>query len=282
MRRLPSTIFAAIALISASVISAPALAAERPNVLIMGEDIDRDSIRRGSQAFSRTLNAVATEMQKAGYKVYDETAISLEEFKQGRIFRRNDELIDIAKSVRAAPIDVVVIFSVFPEIDRRRHTTRLFASVTGRMVDVNNGRRLGNFTEKTRQHRNVAPECSRECLVRYFSAIAEDFGHEVGQVLSFKLAAAAGLAGAYKMEFVDFPLKDITEIEEFLTAFAGYQRHRIITGSSDGRRVYWYETSSDKARLSRNLRLMLDHIGIEGRTRFDANSFIVTRLGALK
>jgi hypothetical protein len=27
---------------------------------------------------------------------------------------------------------------------------------------------------------------------------------------------------------------------------------------------------------------MLDHIGIEGRTRFDANSFIVTRLGALK
>ncbi|MBT5178707.1 MAG: hypothetical protein HOL97_07015, partial [Rhodospirillaceae bacterium] len=65
-------------------------------------------------------------------------------------------------------------------------------------------------------------------------------------------------------------------------AFKGYQRHRMMTGSSDGRRLYWYETSSDKARLSRNLRLMLDHIGIEGRTKFEANSFIVTRLGALK
>ena len=198
------------------------------------------------------------------------------------IDKRNDELIDIAKSVREAPIDVVVIFSIFSEIDRRRHTTRLFASVTGRMVDVNNGRRLGNFTEKTRQQRNVAPDCSRECLVRYFSAISEEFGQEVGRVLSFKLAAAAGLAGAYKMEFVDFSAKDITEIEEFLTAFSGYQRHRVMQGSSDGRRVYWYETSSDKARLNRNLRLMLDHIGIHGRLKFEQNSFIVTRLGTIR
>ncbi|MFP6732513.1 MAG: hypothetical protein VB959_01575 [Rhodospirillales bacterium] len=282
MKRIASTIVASMALVSAYAMSGAAQGAERPNVLIMGEDIDRDSIRRGSQAFNRTLNAIATEMQKAGYKVYDETAITLEEFKQGRIFRRNDELIDIAKSVREAPIDVVVIFSIFPEIDRRRHTTRLFASVTGRMVDVNNGRRLGNFTEKTRQQRNVAPDCSRECLVRYFSAISEEFGQEVGRVLSFKLAAAAGLAGAYKMEFVDFSAKDITEIEEFLTAFSGYQRHRVMQGSSDGRRVYWYETSSDKARLNRNLRLMLDHIGIHGRLKFEQNSFIVTRLGTIR
>ena len=157
MKRIAFTIVASMALVSAYAMSGAAQGAERPNVLIMGEDIDRDSIRRGSQAFNRTLNAIATEMQKVGYKVYDETAITLEEFKQGRIFRRNDELIDIAKSVREAPIDVVVIFSIFPEIDRRRHTTRLFASVTGRMVDVNNGRRLGNFTEKPASSATLRP-----------------------------------------------------------------------------------------------------------------------------
>lgn len=93
----------------------------------MGEDIDRDSTRGVSQAFNRTLNAIASEMQQANYKVYEETAITLEKFKKGRVFRTEDELIDIAKSIRAGPIDVVVILSVFPEIDRRLHTTRLFA-----------------------------------------------------------------------------------------------------------------------------------------------------------
>ena len=82
-------------IVSAFAISDAAYAAERPNILIMGEDFVKDSIRRGSQPFNRTLNAIATEMRDAGFTVYDETAISLDDFKQGRKFRRQGELIPL-------------------------------------------------------------------------------------------------------------------------------------------------------------------------------------------
>ena len=294
MNRFTSFIIASVAVVSAFAMTGTADAAERPNILIMGEDFDKDSIRRGSQAFNRTLNAIATEMQDAGYKVFDESAISLDDFKQGRKFRRHDELIDIAKSVTEAPIDMVIIFSIFPQIEQRPHTTRVYASVTGRMVDVNNSRRLGNFTEETRQRRNVAPDCGRDCLIRNFGSISEEFGREVGRVLTIKLETLAvrqqrsggrdprGLQGAYKMEFIGFHPKEITEVEEFITSFSGYQHHRVMKGSRETRKVYWYETNSDQARLDRNLRLMLEHVGIRGRIKFERNTFFVNRIAKLR
>ena len=294
MSRFASIIAASIAIVSAFAISDSAYAAERPNILIMGEDFDKDSIRRGSQPFNRTLNAIATEMLDAGFTVYDETAISLDDFKQGRKFRRQDELIDIAKSVTQAPIDIIIIFSIFPQIEQRQHTTRVYASVTGRMVNVNTGRRLGNFTEETRQRRNVAPDCKRDCLIRNFGIISEEFGREVGRVLTIKLedlaarqqSASGGgskaLQGAYKMEFIGFQIKEITEIEEFFSAFSGYQHHRLMKGSRETRRVYWYETKSDETRLDRNLRLMLEHMGVRGRIKFERNTFFVNRIAKLR
>lgn len=128
----------------------------------------------------------------------------------------------------------------------------------------------------------MSPDCSRECLIRYFSPISEDFGHEVGSVLSFKFASATAAAGAYKVEFVNYSAENITKIEEFLTAFNRYERHRMMAGTGTGtsRHVYWYETTSDKTRLGRHLRLMLDHMGVNGQTRLEQISFIVTRRGA--
>ena len=55
---------------------APSMAVE-PNVLIMGEDWDEDTIPRKSQIFERVIDAVAGQLNKAGFKVIDETMACL-------------------------------------------------------------------------------------------------------------------------------------------------------------------------------------------------------------
>ena len=92
---------------------------EHVNILVMGDDSNPNALPRDHQAFERVINAIATELQTYGFTVYDETALTLRRFKQGRVGRADDELIDIARSVDEAPIDVAVIFSVFPQRDSR-------------------------------------------------------------------------------------------------------------------------------------------------------------------
>jgi hypothetical protein len=73
----------------------------------------------------------------------------------------------------------------------------------------------------------------------------------------------------------------MTIIKDRITAFAGYEHHRPIN-TSLRTHEYWYETSSASVRLNRNLRLMLDGIGIEARLTFGGSQFRVDKIGARK
>ena len=55
-----------------------------------------------------------------------------------------------------------------------------------------------------------------------------------------------------------------------------------MKGSRETRRVYWYETKSDETRLDRNLRLMLEHMGVRGRIKFERNTFFVNMIAKLR
>jgi hypothetical protein len=59
-------------------------------------------------------------------------------------------------------------------------------------------------------------------------------------------------------------------------AFSGYRHHRPVT-SSLRTNEYWYETDSQSARLNRNLRLMLDLMGAEGRVAFAGSIFTIEK-----
>ena len=65
--------------------------------------------------------------------------------------------------------------------------------------------------------------------------------------------------------------------DQDLAAFKGYEHHRPVTQSLRTNE-YWYETLSDSARLSRNLRLMLGHIDVEARVTFRGRTFQIDKL----
>ena len=268
---------------------------EHVNILVMGDDSNPNALPRDHQAFERVINAIATELQTYGFTVYDETALTLRRFKQGRVGRADDELIDIARSVDEAPIDVAVIFSVFPQRDSRAYTTKVYARVEGRMIDVRAGRRLGNFSEDTAARVNAPTSCTGNCLYGFMGSLDADLAREVGRVLSVKLdrrvasnnsprrssrywSNPRGLQQAYKIEFIGFHPQQITNIEDFISAFEGYIHHRVMQRSRETRKIYWYETRSGTAQMDRSLRLMLDDLKIRSRIKFERNTFFVNRI----
>ena len=264
-------------------------------VLIMGEDTDKDTVPRGSRVFKRVQDALSNEMNNEGFDVYDETAVTLDVAAQGRVRRTDAEIIDVARSVNRPPIDVAVIYSIYAKIQKRGYTTKIRTRITGRLLNVKSGKRLGNFEVELPQSDNAPVQCNRECILETVGKNARILGMDLGAVLAKKLDGIspasgststsgddkAGMSSAYTIVFSGFTPDEITSIEEYIVAFKGYEHHRLVSQLL-WTNEYWYETSSKAARLSRNLRLMLDQVGVEGRVAFSGNTFQLDKIAERK
>jgi hypothetical protein len=257
----------------------------------MGEDADTDAVARKNRVFKRVLNALANEMNDEGFNVYDEAATTLDTFAQDRVRRTDAEVIDIARSVKRPPIDVAVLFTIYASGKKLSYTTKIRTRITGRLLNVKSGKRLGNFEVELPQPDNAPVQCNRECILETVGKNARILGMDLGAVLAKKLDGIsptsstssatgddkAGISSAYTIVFSGFTPDEITSVEEYIVAFKGYEHHRPVSQSLRTNE-YWYETSSKAARLSRNLRLMLDHVGVEGRVAFSGNNFQVDKI----
>ena len=273
-----------------SVSSNPANAADMPNILIMGEDADDDTVPRNSRVFKRVLNGLSNELHDEGFNVYDETAVTMDHSTQGRTRRVDQEVIDVARSVKRPPIDVATIFSIYARSEKKAYTRKIYTRIEGRLLNVQTGQRLGNFEVELPQPDNVKRDCNRECILETVGKNDKVLAQDLGAVLTIKLSSLtknkgfpsatqkSGLPSAFALVFNGFKSEEITRIEEYIVAFSGYKTHRPVR-SSMRQTEYWYESESDSARLNRNLRQMLDHLGVKGRVTFAGSNFKVEKIG---
>ena len=271
----------------------PSMAIEKPNLLIMGDDGDKDSVPRNSRVFRRVMDALTNEIHNEGFDVYDETAISLDDFAQGRVRRTDAEIIDIAKSIKRPPIDIAVIFTIYASARDFNYTTKIKTRVTGRILAVKSGQRLGNFEVESPREWTAAADCPRECLLETVGKYSKVLARDVGSVLAEKLAAIydedseksaddkPNLSNGFSLVFEGFTEDDVLDIEEYLVVFKGYQRHRAVY-SGRLHHEYWYESTSTATRLNRNLRKMLDHIGVSGRVTFSGSEYVLQKISKRK
>ena len=300
MKRLFLGIAAAV-MVLAFGYTAPAMAGEQPNILIMGEDADEDTIPRNSSVFKRVLDALASEMDHEGFDVYDEVAVTLDDFSQGRVRRTDAEIIDIARSVKRPPIDVAVIFSIYASAKETEYALKIRTRVTGRLLNVHSGQRLGNFEVELPRTDNAPTDCTRPCIIEVVGKHAKTLSHDLGVVLARKLDYWSptgtknsdgssfsdksdddyGMSNAYSLVFTGFTAREISRIEEYIVAFKGYQHHRPVS-SSLRTHEYWYESSSEVARLNRNMRLMLELMESDWRVVYAGNTFTVEKFSERK
>lgn len=266
----------------------PAVAGDNPNLLVMGEDGDKDTVPRSSRVFKRVLDALNEEMHNAGFNMFDETAVTLGDFAQGRSRRSDAEIIDVAKSIRRPPIDVAVIFQIYASAKPLDYTTKIRVRISGRMLNVKTGQRLGNFEVDTPDNTVAEPKCNRECILEVVGKNSKMIAADLGAVLAEKLdwmVAGEGQGGsgesqlpmAYNLIFSGFTPDDMLSIEEYLVIFSGYTSHRPVY-SSHRRAEIWYESSIKSAKLDRNLKKMLAELDLRGMVQFAGNTYTIKKI----
>ena len=294
-------------------------AADQPNVMIMGEDADEDTVPRHSRIFNRVNDALRTRMMELGFKVYNETATTMNITNPGRVRRTDAELISVAQNITAAPIDVISTFQIYASAQDNAYSDikQMRIRIVGRMLQVQTGRDLGNFEVSVgpRGLKPLPPGCNPDCVLERVGDEAKIIANEVGTVLARKLdelspsarksgevitapapvasvapppvvdltapkGGCSGLGSAYTVVFSGYESDDIRQIEQILVALSGYEHHRPIR-TQNRHYEYWYETCSDRARLERNIRSMIDQMPGQNRVALSGNRFEIERIAAV-
>lgn len=298
---------AALSLSLSMGLSTTAQAAELPNLMIMGEDYDRDAIPRDSRVFRRILNEVANTLNYDGFDVYDETAVTLDNFAQGRSRRSDAELIDIAQSITRPPIDIIVLIETYASAERLDHTTKIRTRLAGRLLDVHSGRRLGNFEISSPRNFRAPVNCNRECIMETVGDNAKLLARDVSDVLVQRLAdevdygydddryddnydnagqtsrtrvndGCRGRVQEVFLRFEGFSEQEMLDMEDVILAkFSCYVDHR--PSFSQGRsHEYAYKTRLHTGKMRRNLVRALEYLGMSGRVRYQGKEFTVAKV----
>jgi hypothetical protein len=267
-------------------------AANNANILVIGNDANKGSVSRNSPVFNRVIGALANQMHDNNFDVYDETAITLDGFDQDRINRTDAEIINIARSIKRPPIDIAVIFSIYVNTQAQGYSTKVNARIEGRLLNVQTGRRLGNFEIDNTKPWNVPSKCDLDCILENATDNSRLMASDLGAVLAEKLAwmtdggnshlgldrpGTNQMNAGYNLIFDGFSGENFAKLEEYLVVFSGYDSYRP-TEIRYTRTEIWYKSSIGTAKLLRNIKKMLAELNFKATINFIGNTFTVKKI----
>ncbi|MEO0822269.1 MAG: hypothetical protein AAF074_17800 [Pseudomonadota bacterium] len=282
-----------LALIGTALAPAQSAAQDVPNLLVMVEDSDKDTLPRDSRVQRGIINGMNDRMTGRGYRVYDEQAVGIDGYREttvsDRVRRTDQELIAVANSVNSPVIDIIVAYQVYASLDKQAYATFARMRVSGRMIDPQGGRALGSFDVTTPKTYKLPVNCSVECLKEQLSEEGRQMGIDLADVLADKLdqyfrpagavetgsvpvseggvAVASGGPGferRYSLRFSECSQRTLTDFEPYLVIFEGYVDHRADRCTAT-RCDMSYISTINPGKLQRNLVKMLDHSNHPGR-----------------
>ena len=287
MRRYGYRVLTAVLLALSLVTSAHhAAALERLNIVVLGQDRGGDSLLPESAPFVTALDVLTGQLNRAGFAVFDRAALAL-----GEEPGHNDaRLISAARAVTRPPLDLAILVSLSARSESQNYSKRLSSRLDARLLDLGTGRQLGTFQFGDDKPIRLPLSCERSCLRGHLTETAErqardlaaalierlsvlDGGHAVARAATVK--SSAHTAG-YNLVFDGFTDREVTEMEEYLVVFKGYQLHRPIV-TTGLRHEFWYETTSPRVRLNRNLIKMLQHLRLSGEVHLAGDAFTLAR-----
>jgi hypothetical protein len=285
-------LFSLMVITSFLISSISAYAANNANILVIGNDANKGSISRDSPVFNRVIGALSNQMHDNNFDVYDETTITLDTFDQGRVNRTDAEIINIARSIKRPPIDIAVIFSIYVNTQAQGYSTKVSSRIEGRLLNVQTGRRLGNFEIDNSKPWNVPSRCDLDCILEDSKNNSRLMASDLGAVLAEKLAwmidggnshfgldrpGTNQMNTGYNLIFDGFSAENFVEIEEYLVVFSGYDSYRP-TEVRYTRTEIWYKSSIGTAKLLRNIKKMLDELDFKATINFTGNTFTVKKI----
>jgi hypothetical protein len=289
---------------------APAAYADQPGLMVVSDDADQETVPRNNRIFNRVLTALGEEMNLRGYTIVDEVAAGLDITEQGRVRRRDAELIDIARAIRRPPVDAVVVFQLYASAKKSLNSDvmRPEARIAGRIINVRSSQMLGAFEVVERDLPVLPLGCDRECVLEQMGDNSRVLARDLGAALAEKLAnfrpgnpgpvtgpgplpgpgvgpivhapadGCNGFPQAFTIILDGFNNQELTKVEEYMAAFKCFDHMRPVQARAS-QSEYWYETQTDAARLNHSLRQMLDHMGLPGQISIAGNVMKVVKIG---
>ena len=161
------------------------------NILIVGQDADEDSVPRFGRTFALVLGTLTKKLGDAGFEVFDETEANLGNFFQDRVRRTDADLAEIAASISGSPIVLALSLSVFATSNEERYFTRIRTRVTGRLINVETGRRLGRVEVDGPRPLNAPVDCPRDCVLEVVNRHSNELSDYVDDLLTVELVELA-------------------------------------------------------------------------------------------
>jgi hypothetical protein len=282
----------------------------RINLIVMSDDADPDTVPRNSRIFNRVQLQLSEYLNTRGFQVYDETSIAGAINPPGRVRRRDAELIEVARAA-PSPMDAMAVYQIYASVRRSAAANIRFPDVriAGRILNVKTGQFISSFEVGGFQLPALPNPCDRECVLENVGTHSRVLATDLGSALAGKLeafarpgggtvteagkdgtpSAAAGSTAAasadgcvslptdYQIVLRDFKTSDVNKIESGFVRWGCYQQHRTMSMTDSGA-TFFYRTSVDSARLTRNFRLMMELEGINAQVTFTGNQLTVTRV----
>jgi hypothetical protein len=285
-------LFSFLILTSVLVLPTYVYAANNANILVIGNDANKGSVPRNSPVFNRVVGALVNQMHDNDFDVYDETAITLDTFDQGKVHRTDAEIINVARSIKRPPIDIAVIFSIYVNTQIQGYTTKVNSRIEGRLLNVQTGRRLGNFEINNSKPWSVPSRCDLDCILDNSNDNSRLMASDLGAVLAEKLAwmtdggnshlgldrpGTNQMNTGYNLIFDGFSAEAFAKLEEYLVLFSGYDSYRP-TEIRYTRTEIWYKSSIGTAKLLRNIKKMLAELNYKTTINFTGNTFTVKKI----
>ena len=301
---------------TAQTIAQSDLMSRNVTVLVFSDDADEDTIPRDNRIFNRVIARIQETLSLRGFQVFDETATTQDFTDTHRVRRGDAEVIEIARSI-TPPINVAVVFQIYASVVRGEYQTlrRPKIRIAGRMLNVRSGQFMGSFEVSDFTLSPLPRSCEdRECLLEEVGKYANDLAVALGETLADKLEGfvipsapaivgqpgeplvskdgapitsgapvvgsgngCAGMPDTFILRFKEFEDDQINQFESLLATFGCYTHHTTIR-SHRGLVEFAYDTSSGDARLSRNLRLLMDYVNTRGNVQKNGNVFEVTQV----
>ena len=259
---------------------------EPVNVMVLVDDSSGEALPSNHQGVKRLISQLSSGLHDAGINVYDNSALSLDDFSQYRSSMDKAALIDYARSIRKAPLDYIVLLSANTRITQLAHRTKISTRVNGEVISVNSGRIVGAFDAQGSDESAVST-CSRTCINSNVSdSLIATEGLVVEEVLAAlpdtkatqtKSSSNGSFVRDYTLIFDGFTADEMTNFDDYLEIFSGLKDMRMV----ESRYRYaemWYRSSIGTAKLNRNLHRMLGELDLKGLVKLEGNTVTIKKI----
>lgn len=264
-------------------------AASASKIVVVGNDALAGTIPCGNRVFDVVSATLADRLTARGFQVFSASVSDISDRKDGGCGHDKTAILQLVQSMKAPPMDIGVMFQIFPIRERKNGLEWLSARISADIIDISTSQTLGSAEANSSRPELLPSGCIGDCVLETASQHIGTLANDLAVVLALKLQTWTPTAAktpservaGFNVIFINFDADDVTGAEEYLAAFRGYRTHRVVD-CTISRCEYWYETDSDATRLNRNLRLMLDHLGIQGRITQADSRFIVDKISPLQ